>query len=311
MFLSKRLKVPTLSGAYRPIYCPAPAVYRGPDTASFRGGERYAEWVVNDFSMLKGPDGCWHAIGITHPKPPRFTSAFDFDEQNVHEAESQLFHAVFRGSLRELYTGGHMEEQEALLYPQERPGEAPECWAPAVFPCGNGYRMLYTPEAMKTAVSPDLYHWEPEGELFRTGNFWMRDPYVFYEDGVYHLIYNNDECLWHRRTTDFADLSEPVLLQGHVFGKTSSMESPCLVKKDGLYYLLWCIYDGQNGCYDNRTYVFAAESLDGFDGKAPLTMLKGHAPELIEEDGDWYLVSVHYPVNGLSMARVAWDFVFD
>ena len=88
------------------------------------------------------------------------------------------------------------------------------------------------------------------------------------------------------------------------------MESPCLIKRDGLYYLLWCIHDGQNGCYDNRTYVFASETLDGFDGRAPLAMLKGHAPELICEDGEWYIVSVHYPVNGLSIAPIRWEYVF-
>ncbi len=310
MFLSKKLKAPYIKEKYRLIYAPEPAVYHGPDTPSFRQGENYTEWVVNDFSMLKGPDGDWHAIGITHPRPPRFTSAFDFDETNVHEAENQLFHAVFSGSLRELYQGGRMEQKDILLYPQERPGEVPECWAPAVFPWNDGYRMLYTPECMKTATSPDLYRWQPQGELFRSDNYWMRDPYVFVENGIYHLIYNDKEILWHRETTDFHQFSEPKRLQGHCFGEGSSMESPCLVKKDGLYYLLWCIYDGQNSCYDNRTYVFASETLDGFEGKAPLAMLKGHAPELIQEGDDWYIVSVHYPVNGLSIAKIEWEYVF-
>ena len=37
-------------------------------------------------------------------------------------------------------------------------------------------------------------------------------------------------------------------------------------------------------------YKRQSETLDGFDGRAPLAMLKGHAPELICEDGEWYIV---------------------
>ena len=310
MVVTSRIQAPVLAGEYRPIYIPSPDVYRGPDTPCFRQGEEYLQWIVNDFSFLKDDKGVWHAIGITHPQPPRFTSAFDFDETNIHEAESQLFHAVFEGSLRELMKGERMEEKEKLLYPQQRPGELPDCWAPAVFPWDSGYRMLYTPGSMRTAVSPDLYQWTPTGELFRSDNFGMRDPYVYVENGIYHLIYNDGEILWHRETTDFAQMSEPRLLQSHTFGRLSAMESPCLIKRDGLYYLLWCIHDGQNGCYDNRTYVFASETLDGFDGRAPLAMLKGHATELICEDGEWYIVSVHYTVNGLSIAPIRWEHVF-
>ena len=223
--------------------------------------------------------------GITHPQPPRFVDAFDFDLGNVHEAENQLFHATFSGSLRELYAGGAMEEQEKLLYPQERPGERPECWAPAVFPTAEGYGMLYSPEVMHYADSADLYRFTPRAALF-SGCAGMRDPFVFSEDGVYHILYNDGEVLWRRTTTDFQTVSAPQLLQHNGFGKEVAMESPSLIRRGGMYYLLWCVCDGQNGCYDNRTYVFAAPSLDELDGKAPLTVLRGHAPELVcDADG--------------------------
>ena len=70
---------------------------------------------------------------------------------------------------------------------------------------------------------------------------------------------------------------------------------------------MWCIYDGQNGCYDNRTYIFAANSLNEFTGKAPIAMLKGHAPEIISENGQDYIVSVYYPQNGLNIAKIMWE----
>ncbi len=301
------IAIPVIDGPYRRVYTPAPDVYRGIQTENFTPGERYDDWIANDFSLLKARDGVWHAIGITHPRPPRFADAFDFDLGNVHEAENQLFHATFSGSLRELYAGGTMEEREKLLYPQERPGERPECWAPAVFPTAEGYGMLYSPEVMHYADSADLYRFTPRAALF-SGCAGMRDPFVFSEDGVYHILYNDGEVLWRRTTTDFQTVSAPQLLQHNGFGKEVAMESPSLIRRGGMYYLLWCVCDGQNGCYDNRTYVFAAPSLDELDGKAPLTVLRGHAPELVcDADGQWYIASVFYPENGLSLAPIRWE----
>lgn len=247
MTVSPRLQAPFLAGKYLCVYRPGPDVYLGPDTPSFRCGVKYDDWVANDFTFLKAADGCLHAFGITHPKPPGFKDAFSFDEATVHEAESQFFHAVFSGSLRELYNGGMMRDCGKILWPQERPEEPALCWAPAVFRQGDRYRMVYSPERMRTAVSGDLYRWETQGELFRSDYFGMRDPYVFEEGGVYYLLYNEREVLYVRTTRDFAHLSTPKIFQEHCFGGGACMESPCLVKRNGIYYLLWCLYDGQNG----------------------------------------------------------------
>ncbi len=299
--------IPVIDGSYRRVYVPASDLYLGIPTDSFTPGKRYDDWIINDFSLIRTKTGVWHAIGITHPRPPYFRDAFDFDLNSVHEAENQLFHATFHGTLRELYTDGAMEEQEKLLYPRERPGQRPECWAPAVFPTDEGYGMLYSPEYMHYAVSNDLYRWSYRRVLF-TGCGAMRDPFVFRENGVYHILYNDGEVLWQRETENFIKVTEPQLLQQNGFGKEVSMESPSLVKYNGLYYLLWCVCDGQNGCYDNRTYVYAASSLNEFNGKAPLTVLRGHAPELLQDaDGQWYIASVFYPQNGLSLAPIRWE----
>lgn len=132
------------------------------------------------------------------------------------------------------------------------------------------------------------------------------DPYVFYEDGIYTMVYVT-ENLYYRTSSDLLHWSDERLFQANPFCSSASQESPCLFKKHGRYYLTWCIYDGQNGCYDNRTYVFAANSLTEFSGKTPIAMLKGHAPEIVSENGQDYILSVYYPENGLNIAKIQWE----
>lgn len=305
-FLNERIPIPRIASEYRHVYIPQSDVYLGIETEHFKFGSRYDEWIVNDFTWIKDePNNTWHAIGITHPKPPVFIDSFHISgDGNIHEAENQLFHATFSGTLRELLESGVMTEEDKILYPQQRPGERPECWAPCVLKKNKSYYLFYAPEFMRYATSKDLYVWESKGSLFQ-GSPMMRDPFVFFEDGVYTIVYVADH-LYYRTSTDLLSWSEEEIFQPNPF-PAGFQESPYVFKRNGIYYLLWCIYDGQNGCYDNRTYVFAADSLYEFADKAPLTMLPGHATEILEEDGEYYIASVFYPNNGLNLAKIAWN----
>lgn len=303
--MQTRIKAPVIVSGYRNVYRPGADIYRGIDTPSFQNGEKYENWIANDFTMIKDADNCWHAYGITHPKPPAFSDDFHFSGE-IHEAEYQLFHCTFRGTLEELYEGGHFTEQEKVLYPQERPGQRPECWAPCIVERNRSYYLYHTPGTVQLARTEDLYHFTVHPEGLFGGPAYLRDPYVFYEDGVYTMIYVTGH-LYCRTSTDLIHWGKEQLFQANPFGPGSAQESPCLLKRHGIYYLMWCIHDGQNGCYDNRTYVFASESLDGFTGKAPVAMLKGHAPEIISENGQDYIISVFHPENGLNIAKIEWE----
>ena len=302
-----RFPVPKICGDYINIYQPASDIYEGEDTKCYKSGQRYDCWLTNDFDVVKTADGYWHIIGITHPWPPGFINHFQFDETNVHEAESQLFHAVsVRKELKDCLCPNSFRDEKKLLYPAERPGERPECWAPDITRVGDTYHMIYSPQTMYHKISTDLYHWSDAPALFTSDFFMMRDPFVFFEDGTYTLIYIEEDMLY-RTSRDFVSWSEPELFQPNVFGKEASQESPCIYKRGDLYYLLWCMYDGQNGCYDNRTFVYAAPSLAGLKTASPLTMLNGHATLMFDgEDGQTYVASAHYPSNGVNIAPIAW-----
>ena len=297
-----RIKIPQIASPYKRIYIPAPDIYNGIDTPSFKYGELHNEWIANDFTFIKHGD-TWHSFGITHPRPSGFIDDFNFTG-DVHEAEFQLFHAEWKGDLNTLYQSGQMTDKEKILYPQQRPDEPTNCWAPCVTERNGKYYLFYSPGSMRLAVSDDLCNWEIAGTLF-TGPAMMRDPYIFFEDNIYTMIYVTD-CLRYRTSEDLLSWSDEKTFQENKFSAQVSQESPFVMKRNGIYYLLWCIYDGTNGCYDNRTYIFAADSLYGFSGKSPVGMLKGHAPEIISEGDKDYLISVFYPSNGLNMTELEW-----
>jgi sucrose-6-phosphate hydrolase SacC (GH32 family) len=199
-----------------------------------------------------------------------------------------------------------MIEQKKILYPQQRLNEQPDCWAPCAVERNGLYHLFYTPQSVRYAVSDDLYNWKPQGVLFEGTNSHMRDPYIFFEDGIYNMIYIDNDLLY-RTSEDLVNWSEPKIFQTNPFRSSAAQESPCVWKRNGIYYLMWCIYDGQNGCYDNRSFVFASKNLYDFTGKTPITMLTGHAPEIIFENGNYYIISVYYPENGLNIARISWS----
>jgi len=317
----ERIPSPYISSPYTNIYCPSGQIYKGVDTTHFKNNTYYEKWNINDFCVLKARDGKWHVFGIIHPEPPDFYDSFNFDDMYVHEAENQLFHISF-DTIEGLLNGEKVTEHDIVMYPQMRPGEPEECWAPAVIDDGKQYRMFYTPYTMRTAVSDDLFNWKATGSVFDDNMTASRDPFIYKEDNIYYMIYNYDEELYVRQSEDLVNWSEKELFYKNTFAfgsqklymdvtaKNVSTESPCFFKRGDWYYLMWCIFDSTNGGYDNRTLVYASKNIKGFvEGLTPIAMLHGHAPEIICENGKYYIFSVFQPENGLNLARIDFDCV--
>lgn len=115
----------------------------------------------------------------------------------------------------------------------------------------------------------------------------------------------------YRTTKDFVTFSEPKVLQVNPFlrdnGTGAASESPYVFKRKGFYYLMWAIWDTRCGCYDHRTFLFGARTLEGLARTAPLTMLPAHAGEIYSDESGDYLLSVFYPENGISIAPLTWE----
>lgn len=304
----ERIPVPVRESDYVCIYTPQADIYNGVKTKSFIPGKRYDKWIPNDFSVLKR-DGEWHMVGITHPAPKGFIDGFDREEDcEIHEGEFQLFHCKAKGELfSEVFRENSFEECEKMLYPQSRPGEANEIWAPHIMEHGGKIKIVYSPWAMRLAESVDFKHWET-GEILFTGESDVaRDPYIFSENGVFYILYVEGNRIDYRTSADLKNWSEAKVLQVNPFLGAAS-ESPFLMRRGEYLYLFWCIWDGRNGAYDNRTFVFAAKTLEELSNTAPIAMLDAHAPEIIcDENGECFILSVFYPHGGISAARLRFE----
>ena len=300
-----RFEIPEILGKYINIYSPKEDIYEGEDTNSFKKGQIYKEWITNDFSVIK-EENEWHMVGITHPRPKGFVDDFEFGE-DVHEAEYQLFHCVAKGdSFGDVFYKNSFNDSKKILYPHERAGEKPEIWAPHLMKVDGKYKIIYSPKNMRLAESKDFKNWETGKVVFSCVSNVARDPYVYYEDGVYYCIYTEERELKYRTSSDFDTWSEEKILQNAIFNGTEN-ESPFMMKRNGVYYLFWSICNGENGCYDNRTLVFASKTIEGFRNTAPITMIKAHAPEIVtDSNGDTYILSVFYPENGVNAAKLIW-----
>lgn len=217
-----------------------------------------------------------------------------------------MFHAVAKANgFTDVFPEGTFKEERKLLYPSERPGEGNELWAPALIKKDGEFHIIYSPKKIRMASTKDFESWNMR-ELFECESPYARDPFVYFENGEYYIIYTENELLKYRKTRDLVTFSDEQILQETLFADAES-ESPFLMKKDGIYYLFWSIWNGKNGCYDDRTMVFAAETLEGLRNTAPITMLKAHAPEIIlDNDGTCYLLSVFSPKNGVSAVKLGW-----
>ncbi len=307
----EHIPCPKMLGEYVHIYRPLGDTYRAPDAEGYQSGAFYEDWVTNDFSILRDGDD-WHMVGITHPRPEKMVDAFDY-EGNIHDAEFQLFHATATAkSFADLMKPAAFEDEAKILAPDVRPEEPNEIWAPHLMKWQDGYRVIYSPQAIRAADSTDWENWTVGNTLFYGDNPAARDPFVYEEDGAQYLLYVDGHSVLCRISRDgMRTWEEPFTVYECLFkradGGPAMPESPFLMKRGEYYYLLWCLWDGYNGCYDNRTFVFAAKDLRGMNNRAPLTVLPAHAPEIVTDGDDTYMLSVFYPENGISAVRLDWE----
>lgn len=240
-------------------------------------------------------------VGITHPKLPHFVNAFNYGDTDIHEAEYQLFHAFASAEhFSELIKRNSFTELSKILYPAERSGERKEIWAPHIMK-HDKFEIVYSPGAMRLAKTEDFKVYERR-VLFECDFGAARDPYIYEENGKYYCVYCDIDGLTLRESFDLANWSKPFdLVKKPNF---ASCESPCLFKRGEYYYLLWSIYDGRNGSYDERTFVYAAKDIHDLGKYAPIAMLDAHAAEVVCDGDEYYLLSVFYPENGVSAARL-------
>lgn len=283
--MKKRIPVPYIAGEYINIY----------DSG---------DMIANDFSILRNGN-IWHMTGITQLKPNDFIDHFNYNEKTIHAEENQLFHCTAEGScFEDLFFPSSFTVRDNILYASDRPDEIKPIHAPHLLKHNGFFRIFYGPHSIRCADTLDFKTFTRR-TLF-TAEPTMRDPFLYYEDNLWYMLCAVENRIDCRTSVDLMNWSPPFVLQINPF-KNAASESPYLMKRGGYYYLFWAIYDGRNGCYDERTFVFGAESIYGFsENFAPLTILEAHAPEFVSDSSGDYILSVFYPQNGVSAAHLAW-----
>jgi len=230
------------------------------------------------------------------------------------------------------------KHEPALVYDASLVHEERGVFAPYVVLYNGVYHMLYSSHNMEKAqyiclaFSTDLFHWTryednpvitPKGTEF----LWSssipcscRDPHIFHEDGKWYVYWVGDmaddpesSCIALSVSDDHIAFREkgPVLVKRHSFDEAYVMktESPCVLKRHGMYYLFFRHGDGTKYCI--------SDDLTDFSSSEVHLLGPSHASEIFEFKGKWYISSCsrepgdihHYTdrIKGLYLAGL--DFI--
>ncbi len=281
------MKIPYISGEWKVLFRP----------------EKNGNYC-NDHTVVTGADRKWHFYGITS------MSGHSYDER-------YFVHGV----------GNSLEE------PFEEVGRSIDrgtlAWSPCVIEKDGIYYMFYGPSPTSLAVSFEMYEWfgtnihienEPLMAVHRD-HFILKvseDRYLMYACGIYDkkgavsILSSEDLLNWKFEGFALTTGDNAPLKPGW-----GACESPYVVEKDGLYYLFITYTDcaDENYCY---TLVFCSPDpmsfgcYDGEAGQQPVTVLQAHAPEILQENGNWYITTCGWldkpnPNPGtVSIARLDW-----
>ena len=260
---------------------------------------------VNDHSIVMGADGKWHLYGIT---------SFD----GIPSRERYFVHGVGKTLDEPFEEVGRVVDRGTLA------------WAPCVIKKDENYYMFYGPSPTSLALSFDMYEW------FGTNVYLKDEPlmgahrdhfvlkvaegkYLMYVVGIYQkrgaISCFSSANLIEWQFENFALTSGENVPLNPAWG---AFESPFVVEKEGLYYLFVTYTDCSDDTY-NDTLVFCSDNPMRFgsyraveDEAVPVTKIKAHAVEIIEQNGQSYITTCGWntkptPNRGaVSIAKLEW-----
>lgn len=261
---------------------------------------------VNDHTIIKDENGKWHLYGITSfdtsPSQERYFTHGVGEDLNVPFRE--VGKTIDKGTL---------------------------AWAPCVIKEKENFYMFYGPSPTQLAVSFDNSEWfgyrvnmknEPPMVAHRD-HFVLKiaeNSFLMYVVGIYNkksaisVFSSSDLINW-----EYEGIALSSGEKAPLNPSWGAMESPFVVHKNGLYYLFTTYTDCSTETYSD-TLVFVSSNPKsfgqyngGYDGAIPITKLQAHAPEIIMENGEYYITTCGWlckplPNKGaVSIAKLVWE----
>lgn len=250
--------------------------------AGIPGGPFY----INDHTIVRGPDGRWHLMGIFHHELADPLNEVDFVHARARSSDPSDWSGedfvIGKGT-----AGVALSVDRAL-------GET-HLWAPHAVRNGDEYVMVFHaggPEddsQIKLARSSDLENWRrsPQKPLF-TDICTARDPMLLRAGDLWVMYYTRCDGLKtqingvaYRTSADLENWSEPAMAMTLPGAKplpnSGYTESPFVFERGGWYYLSVTSYPVE---YDS-SFLYRSRSPFNF-GDVPVARFKSHAPEWVE-----------------------------
>ena len=274
------------------------------------------QWYVNDHTFVRGRDGTWHLIGITHPEP-----AAPHEEIHLAHAIAPSLHGPW--SKQPFALTADRDLDESVLWAPHVIAHDDRYW---MFVCAGGPSM--NAYRIKLALSDDGVTWErhPENPLVVDG-YEARDPMVLRVDDRWVMYYTATTTPSGGKfvvlATESADL---VHWQGRHIVYTDACagtfggptESPFVVERGGHYYLFigpdWQgLLDSmeRTGRYDPATYrrtrVLMSDDPLHFTIDDQVGLIDAHAAEVVvDDDGSTWISHCGWGQGGVYLAPLLW-----
>lgn len=256
---------------------------------------------VNDHCFIEDAGGTLHLFHIVGPVGKRC-----YDEG----AEVSFGHATSNNL--ESWTA----QADVLAVDGKSEHERDHIFAPFAHPVGDDFSMLYAgvnqkmkKEFMCLARSKDLFHWrkDPRNPVFRPSSRWAedggtqdlwsccRDPHLLEHPRYGYILYF---VAWVKETNgkrvaigaatsnDLVSWKDvgPVLVRDAAFGhSTVSMESPCVIERQGRYFLFYKHRD--------ETRLVISDDPLNFNDRQDTWFSIAHAAEIFPFRGNWFISS--------------------
>ncbi|NCO36325.1 MAG: hypothetical protein AUJ92_15275 [Armatimonadetes bacterium CG2_30_59_28] len=283
---------------------------------------------VNDHCFVTAKDGTFHLFHIVGP-----VGKGCYDEGS----EITFGHASSRGLLT------WIPHPDVLSVQPESLHEPHHIFAPFVVERNGVYHLFYAginqqrqAESLCLATSRDLYSWVkfPANPIFRPSIHWAeyrpgsgvwaccRDPHILPHPEFGYIMYY---VTWMKGTNANlvaigAAVSDnllswqdagPVMIREMAWEEsTASMESPCVVARNGRYYLFYK--------HRNATRLVVSDDPLSFTKMRDIRFSIAHAAKVFEADEQWFISSCSRDLTdlwhdrsdrtrGLYLARLTWD----